>query len=265
MSPAGAGAPEPDFGVEFACASDIGGQEEQQDRVAAFESKDALLLVLADGLGGHEGGAMAAQAVVDVAQHLFADGEEDCPERLFERIAAVSNRRILEKAKKGRWHSASTCVLLHLTSSRASWAHIGDSRLYVFDNGKLASRTLDHSVVELLRLKGKINAEEMKFHPDRSRLLEALGNSAKPQMEIGGKDAAPEDSFLLCSDGLWENISDFDLERAMGAVNLQSGLDRLLRRAKSNGGVDCDNISVAAARYERYARSSISPWRMIFQ
>ena len=253
------------FAAEFACASDLGGREDQQDRVAAFRFGDALLLALADGMGGHEGGAMAAQAVIDAAERLIADGEEVSPERLLRRVAACANRRIAAKAEKRGWQSGSTCVLLHLEPSRATWAHIGDSRLYFFDNDRLAGRTLDHSLVENLRLKGKVSAEEMKSHPDRNRLLDALGVSPQPQIECGGRRTAPTDGFLLCSDGLWENVSDFDLERAMGAVNLQSGLDRLLRRAKGNGGVDCDNISVAAARYKRYALSSISPWRRIFK
>ena len=280
-------APESGFPLECACASDIGGREEQQDRVAVFRSENAVLLALADGLGGHEGGAAAAGAVIDAAQQAFAaagdthpgaardthlgatedthpaaeDAAEDThpaaedthPKQLLERVVLAANEQIRmqawTKASPGARQSGSTCVLLHLTAAKATWAHIGDSRLYFFSNGKLTGRSLDHSLVEILRLKGRISEQEMKSHPDRNRLLEALGMSSEPEPEIDQKPASPADGFLLCSDGLWEHLADSELEQAMAADELQTGLERLVSEARARGGKNGDNISVAAARF----------------
>ena len=302
---ASAFAPESGFPVECACASDIGGREEQQDRVAVFRSENAVLLALADGLGGHEDGAAAAGAVIDAAQQAFSavgaaagdthpgatedthpaaedthpgatedthpateDAAEDThpatedtqpatedthPKQLLERVVLAANEQIRmqawTKASSGARQSGSTCVLLHLTAAKATWAHIGDSRLYFFTNGKLTGRSLDHSLVEILRLKGRISEQEMKSHPDRNRLLEALGMSFEPEPEIDQKPASPADGFLLCSDGLWEHLADSELEQAMAADELQTGLDKLVSEARARGGKNGDNISVAAARF----------------
>ena len=261
---ASAFAPESVFPVECACASDIGGREEQQDRVAVFRSENAVLLALADGLGGHEDGAAAAGAVIDAAQQAFAAAqvaagdthpaaEDTHPKQLLERVVLAANEQIRmqawTKASPGARQSGSTCVLLHLTAAKATWAHIGDSRLYFFTNGKLTGRSLDHSLVEILRLKGRISEQEMKSHPDRNRLLEALGMSSEPEPEIDQKPASPADGFLLCSDGLWEHLADFELEQAMAADELQTGLDKLVSEARARGGKNGDNISVAAARF----------------
>ena len=271
MGGAGTFAPESGFPVECAWASDIGGREEQQDRVAVFRSENAVLLALADGLGGHEGGAAAAEAVIDAAQQAFAAAgdthartnetgdthrtatEDTHPKQLLERAVLAANEQIRMQAwtnaSTGARQSGSTCVLLHLTAAKATWAHIGDSRLYFFTHGKLTGRSLDHSVVEILRLKGRISEEAMKSHPDRNRLLEALGMSSGPEPEIDQKPTSPADGFMLCSDGLWEHLADFELEQAMAADELKAALERLVVEARTRGGKNCDNISVAAARF----------------
>ncbi len=257
--------PDSPFAPETALASLVGAREEQQDRVEIFRSGGECLLVLADGLGGHEGGAEAAQTVVDEAGRLFvgrgaaqsaaATGPLPAgPEQLLRDIACGAHWRMRRGAGVAAAGPGCTCLLLHLTRRRAIWAHVGDSRLYRFRDGRLSGRTLDHSVVELLRLKGRISEAEMKSHPDRNRLLEALGGSAPPRLEFDRKPARASDGFLLCSDGLWENVSDSQLEQAMRAGDLQAGLDGLVRRARATGGADCDNISVAAVRCQPLAR-----------
>ena len=243
---------------ETACFADIGGREEQQDRVATFERDDSRLLALADGVGGHEGGALAAQAAVDAAGELFHESNAETADEVrsllldivkaaHDRINALAAQRELSPASTPH----STCVLLHLSDTYAAWAHVGDSRLYRFANGRFKERTLDHSVVELMRLRGKITEEEMKTHPDQNRLCGALGGEAAPEPDVGSKDAEKDDGFLLASDGLWENVSDQELEAVFAAADLSDTLQRLILQAKANAGPSCDNISVAAARHRQ--------------
>ena len=236
---------------QTACLDDIGGREEQQDRVAVLGDGSTRLLALADGAGGHEGGALAAQALVDVAAESFPAFQrlsEGTPAHLLERVVLDAHDRINALGREHGMKPHSTCVLLHLDSEVAAWAHVGDSRLYRFAEGRLVERTLDHSIVELMRLQGRITEAEMKTHPDKNRLYEALGGDQQPQAEAGGKQIAAGDSFLLLSDGVWENVADADMEAAIQAEDLADALRHLVDTAKAHGGAACDNLSVAAAR-----------------
>ena len=192
------------------------------DRVIApfhvFCHGSKRLLALADGVGGHEGGAPAAQPLTNVAEESFRAFyrlSERTPADLLARIVLDAHERINAFGRGQGMKPHSTCVLLHLDSEAAAWAHVGDSRLYRFADGRLVERTLDHSIVELMRLQGRITEAEMKTHRDRNRLYEALGGDRPPQAEAGGKEVAAGDGFLLLSDGVWENVADADLQAAI--------------------------------------------------
>lgn len=249
---------------ETACRADIGGRDEQQDRVAVFASEEAQLLVLADGLGGHEGGALAAQAVIDVAHERFEVAGDGAPGELLKNIVESAHERILELGAEHGASPHSTCVLLHIDATRATWMHVGDSRLYRFESDHLAERTLDHSVVELMRLQGRIDEDEMKSHPDQNKLFEALGGDGSPHADMGEHAIAPGDGFLLASDGLWENVRDKELAAIFASRKLDRALKSLVAKATHRGGADCDNVSVAVARQGRSSSSVVSRVRRQF-
>ena len=240
---------------ETASNSDIGSREEQQDRVEVLEGRDFFLVTLADGMGGHEGGGLAAQAVVDAAREELTGGHSVSPIELLTSIVHKAHESLNAIGAARHISPHSTCVLLHLTSAAAAWAHVGDSRLYRFDNGRFVERTIDHSVVELMRLQGRITEEQMKTHPDQNRLYEALGGEETPEISIGQAEISEHDGFLLASDGLWENVSNKELEAVFEASDLQEALQGLVKCARARGGRRCDNISVAAARQQRANRS----------
>ena len=239
------------FNLEAASCVDIGGREEQQDRVAAFQCEDACLLVLADGMGGHEGGALAAQQVVDAAAACFqVAGAKTLTEgtELLTSIVNKAHEGINTIGAEKGISPHSTCVLLHVTDAVATWAHVGDSRLYRFDHGRFVERTIDHSIVELKRLQGRITEQEMKNHPDQNRLYEALGGDEPPQPDVGSNQAADGDGFLLVSDGIWAQVTNAQLEAVFSTNDLASALECLTRQAKECGGPDCDNLSAVACR-----------------
>lgn len=242
---------------ETAIWADMGGREEQQDRVAVFDHDGAQLLVIADGLGGHESGALAAQVVVDTArEHFFAHtGHLQDTAGQLDAIVASAHRRINAiESTAGRESPHSTCVLLHIADGMATWAHVGDSRLYRIEDGRLADRTIDHSVVEMMRLRGRITEEEMKTHPDQNRLYEALGGPATPRPDFDAKTVAAGDAFLLASDGVWEHVSNAELEKVFDVPDLTAALKGLVAGARSAGGPACDNLAVAAWRCGRPSR-----------
>lgn len=237
--------------IDTATCADIGGRDEQQDRVAVLHNGNAYLLVLADGMGGHKGGALAAQAVLDIAREELYGNLERTADGLLIAIAIGAHERINVVGAKHHISPHSTCVLLHLTENEANWAHVGDSRLYRFKRGRLIDRTVDHSVVELMRLQGRISDEEMKSHPDQNRLYEAVGGAELPNVDLDRAEVSKHDGFLLASDGLWENTLDRELEEVFAAEDLTEALEKLVVRAKARGGGACDNISVSAARFAR--------------
>ena len=244
---------------ETACLADIGGREDQQDRVVVLKGDGAHLLVLADGMGGHEGGALAAQAVVDAASDEFqalGGAVAGNPADLLASILASAHERVNALGAELGLKPHSTCVLLYIDLAATAWAHVGDSRLHRFADGRLAERTMDHSIVELMRLQGRITEEEMKTHPDKNRLYEALGGEQPPQSETGGKESAVGDGFLLASDGVWGNVTNADLEAVLQAEDLAEALRRLIERAKEQGGPDCDNLSAAVTRCRPSASSA---------
>lgn len=232
--------------------ADIGARNEQQDRAGVFEKDGACLIAVADGMGGHSGGALAAEAVVETARSLFeeSDGDADGP-ALLASIIGRAHERIVELGAERQLDPHTTCVLLHLTPAGAHWAHAGDSRLYRLADGRIAERTLDHSKVEQLRLEGRITEEEMATHPHQNWVLQALGGWDPPEISTGSAPPGADEAFLLATDGLWENVIPEDIEDAAGADDLAEALRRLVAVARETGGPRCDNITVAVARKRR--------------
>lgn len=234
----------------------IGGREEQQDSAAVLQSGDEALLVLADGMGGHAGGQLASAAVVATAERLWQDGADRSDPgafltRIFEEAHAEINRIGEERGINPR----STGVLVHLRDNKATWTHIGDSRLYRFRGTDVLGRTHDHSVVQMLRDMGKISEEEMGHHPDQNRLTHSLGGETDPEPEIETADVQPGDAFVLCSDGLWEMVSPEEMAAA-AAGDLKEQAGSLAAHANERAGAGSDNISIVMARVDERAAAA---------
>ena len=123
--------------------------------------------------------------------------------------------------------------------------------MYRIEDGRLADRTIDHSVVEMMRLRGRITEEEMKTHPDQNRLYEALGGPQMPRPDFDAKTVAAGDAFLLASDGVWEHVSNTEIEKVFDVPDLTAALKDLVAGARFAGGTACDNLAVAAWRCRR--------------
>ena len=195
---------------QAAKAAAIGGRKEQQDRVELFEARDGSerLLALTDGMGGHSGGALAAEALVTTARELWQKHliNPTAADLLLSAIIESAHQRINAIGEEKGLSPRATAVLLHLTDDKAHWTHVGDSRLYRFRGGDLLGRTHDHSVVQMLVDLGKVAEQEMGTHPDQNRLTQSLGGDKDPEPEPDAAEVAVGDGFLLCSDGLWEQV-----------------------------------------------------------
>ncbi|MDR2015075.1 MAG: protein phosphatase 2C domain-containing protein [Azoarcus sp.] len=241
--------------VETSVARHIGDRREQQDRVAVLTHPlhpGALLIVLADGMGGHSGGAMAAEQVMLAAQQnleAFSPATEQ-PGQLLSTVVqdAHSSIRLSRFASEQDPHS--TIVAFMLYRGRVYWAHCGDSRLYHFRNRRLMLRTRDHSLVEELQRRGKLTEEEALHHPQRNVLVSCLGSDRAPLADTGScSNVVAGDHFLLCSDGLWNYFSDEELTDTLSSLSASDAAQRLLdltRRRSQGGG---DNISFVIVKF----------------
>ena len=190
-------------------ASQQGGRHEQQDRWAVFEppGKNGLLAVLADGMGGHVGGALGAQIVIDIAcafvQNPPAALRTD-PSAELDQLCQRMHEAINRQSETAR----STVVMVWIDRNQAYWLNIGDSRLYHFRDGQRLMRTRDHSAVQLLMDLGEINESEMATHPAQNRLYRSMGGEDAPKPDVGRFSIRSGDLLALCSDGVWEHVTE---------------------------------------------------------
>lgn len=236
----------------FDLATDIGGRKEQQDRAQVLTvtgRDDEYLLVLADGMGGRQQGAVAAQAVVDSAREAFGRMHGDDPRGFLTDLCLAAHQAILDIGARNATNPGSTCTVLYLKTDEAYWAHVGDSRLYHFHAGRLLTRTRDHTVAELL-------GEDTGTRPD-NRLYMCLGGQNVVEPEIGASAVGENDWFLLCSDGLWNQIDSAEMAERLGDVASADAASSLVSLAATRGGTLSDNVSLVLARYDQAAPQTL--------
>jgi protein phosphatase len=209
----------------------------------------APLFAVADGMGGAQAGEVASRMAVEAFER--ADESGAAPEELLRRTAQEANREIFDLAQGDSSRSGMgttlTAALLH--GDEISFGHVGDSRAYVFREGKLKQITNDHSLVEELRRQGKLTRDQAAEHPQRSVITRALGPEPNVDVDTMTFSARPGDVFLLCSDGLTTMLEDEDVAAILARESdLHKAARRLVRAANERGGRD--NITVVLFRLE---------------
>jgi serine/threonine protein phosphatase PrpC len=204
-----------------------GARDYNEDRIG-YTGAATGYWALADGLGGHRGGARAAEIGVEAG---LASLEQSSAPRLEDRLKqAVSDAhariRAIQKIEPAHSGMRTTLVLLGISGDDLVWAHCGDSRLYHFRDGRVLWRTRDHSVVQLLVSAGEIAENEMTKHPERSRLISCLGGDNSLLISAKGAGTPPRagDVLLLASDGMWEHFEGWQLEAAVARCSTPEGL-----------------------------------------
>lgn len=226
-----------------------GGREYNEDFVGSSMTPDGAVLTCADGLGGHKGGDIASRIVVDT---MLTEPYDDAPDDrawLDERINAANQVITDRQAELGN-KMKSTVVALKISGFSATWAHLGDSRLYYIRDNAVVHVTEDHSVAFKKYKAGEISRAAIATDEDQPSLLRALGNSGRLRPEFGSPDnpLAVGDAFLLCTDGFWEYVQDqeilFDYLKTNSA---QTWAELLLLRVMDRLKDDSDNLSVITA------------------
>jgi serine/threonine protein phosphatase PrpC len=237
-------------------ASHIGNRKYNQDRVAYAYSNDALLLVLADGMGGHLHGELAAGAIIDTFIESFelqAYPHIADPNAFISGTMRLANERIMNfpHDKASGSFPGSTCVAALIQDGQLYRGHAGDSRLYLLRDSAVLAKTRDHSVVQHWIDKGMMTAEEARIHPQRNQITNCLGGIEDAFHVEMGKPAGLQsgDVLLLGSDGLWGPFSDDDLMQAFATTPVDQALDNLIARALEREKGRSDNITGLVVRW----------------
>lgn len=244
-------------------SSRYGTRPYNQDRLAYSYSKDALLLVIADGMGGHRHGEVAAQLAVKSLTDAFQ--EEAQPvlkspakflnahiQAIHDAIGSLTLSNDLLEAPR------TTIVAAILQHGAMYCAHVGDSRLYHFRDGKLLYRTEDHSIVQALNRKGIISKQEMLTHPDRNKVYNCLGGDKIPQIDIAQTQNLKDgDTLLLCTDGLWASLGDDDISEILYNDAVSKAIPNLIALAEKLNGEDSDNISAIGMQWGESPQSEL--------
>ncbi|HYY49096.1 MAG TPA: Stp1/IreP family PP2C-type Ser/Thr phosphatase [Thermoplasmata archaeon] len=220
------------------------------------EPRTRLLLMVADGMGGHKRGDVASRtAVRAVARTLLPllTGEDNIPRATYDRElrAAVSNANhaIFEEARRHpECEGMGTTLSLAVVDGRhLHVANVGDSRTYIINLREILQVTRDHSLVQELVDRGELMPEEARHHPRKNVITMALGVYDEVTPDIGTLTTEPGDMVLLCCDGLVNHVEDEEIQRVvMEARDPQSACETLIALANKGGGTD--NISVIVAR-----------------
>ena len=232
--------------------SRVGKRRTNQDRVAYSYTRDALLLVLADGMGGHLYGEVAAQISVQFIAQSFqqeARPKVSDPILFLSRVLSNAHHAILDYAFDKQLSDVprTTIVACLIQDGVAHWAHAGDSRLYLIRRNKVFAQTRDHSRVQLMLDQGLLDAEAAASHPGRNRIFSCLGGNHPPQIEFSrGASLANGDVIAICSDGVWGPLEPETLVKSLADGRVMESVPKVMNEAELLGGHQCDNMTLIA-------------------
>lgn len=207
------------------------GNEDSMFPKSSGESDSEVLVIVADGMGGHVAGEVASRIAINAAASTDVDPSD--------RVAA-GNRAIREEVARdpSLEGMGTTMTLLQIEDGVATLGHVGDSRAYLLRDGELSQLTEDHTVAAEYVAQGQLTPEEAATHPQRHMLVRTLGLTRFVNVDEVKLDLAPGDRILLCSDGLTEMVRDGAIASTLGEGTPDEVVWRLVEMANDAGGVD---------------------------
>jgi len=245
-------------GIEVSSQSDIGCvRTNNEDSFGYWEPEDdgqflrkGRVAVVADGMGGYEGGQEASRLAVETLVAVYRDfGGDDPQEALVEALQAAHEQiRQYSFAHPELRGMGTTCTAAAIVQDALYYVHVGDTRLYLIRDGQITKVTRDHSYVGRLVEAGMISQEQAENHPQRNILTAALGTNPDLIMDSPGhpEPLRPEDVLLICSDGLWGQVRDSEILDSVENKSAEQAGRELIKLARERGGPD--NITVEILR-----------------
>lgn len=239
--------------LEYSTITNKGDRSVNEDSIAVIPSgKSGFACILCDGLGGHGMGDVASGCVCDTFRNMLLGTTEMSGFLPVALRCAQANLMREQIRLNATTKMKTTAVALAVDDKKAYVAHIGDSRLYIFRKNKVMTRTLDHSVPQMLALCREIREDEIRNHPERSSVLRVMGIEWEKDMFDVMKPVPLRkcDAFLLCSDGFWELITEEKMcEYIKNSDSADEWLGMMTKEVRKNGkGREMDNYSAIAIR-----------------
>lgn len=239
------------IGLCFAQISDIGGRESNQDALASARQDDLACFVVSDGAGGHAGGEVASEivvkSVIDSFLRELSFGVRALQSYVDQAIVRVAQGKIDERLAD--MSATVATVLIDQKNRYALWAHMGDTRVYLFRQRKLRSMTKDHSLIQQFIDAGYSRPDQARTHPQRNVLFAAIGTEGdtNPAVTPDVIEIEDGDAFLICTDGFWEWITEDEMEQTLAAAtnadDWLAGMCRIAAMNSSTSGKPRDNYS----------------------
>ena len=236
--------------------SKVGDRKGNEDRVGYTYSRDVLLMVIADGMGGHLQGEVAAEIAVTEITRRFQQEARNKLKKPFDFLVSAiqsAHRAIVSHAVEENLLECprTTCVACVVQNGYAFWAHAGDSRLYVLRRGQLVAATSDHSKIQQMIDAGQITVEQAARHPDRNKIFSCLGGVVPPQNDIGREvKLETGDTIMLSTDGFWAQIPANILANMLTKQTVTALMPGLLNEAHRRANGESDNLTVVAMTWE---------------
>ena len=233
----------------------IGMRDTNQDRAVHVSTEEAMLLTVADGMGGYQGGEIAAEIAVGSIWHSFSAEAQPTlaePEAFLERALLRAHDAIRAYARERSLPEVPRTVVVTCVVQQgcAWWSHVGDSRLYLIRDGRIEAQTRDHSSVQQLVDSGEIDSAQAYQLQQSSQMLQSLGAPSAPQPGPGAHARLHrDDRLLLCSDGFWGPLRSGQLITALKAHSLKRAIVELSDMAERRAGAHGDNLTVLAVHW----------------
>ena len=233
----------------------IGMRKTNQDYAVHDATGEALLLIVADGMGGYYGGQLAAEIAVGSIWHSFCSEAQprlSAPDVFLQRAIARAHTAIRRYARERQLPEGPRTVLVVsvVQDGRAWWNHVGDSRLYLVREGRIEAQTRDHTRVQALVDSGDVPPERAYGHPASYPILQSLGAPDEPEPGPGASARLQaDDILLLCSDGFWGPLRSGQLLEGLRRPSLRQSIAELSDTAERRAGSNGDNLTVLALRW----------------
>lgn len=245
--------------LDIAHFTETGGRLSNQDALASASEDELSCFVVADGTGGHAGGEIAANLVTSGIIERFKQEASFSARALASYIdSAITQvtKTQQQDEKLSNMSATVATVLIDQQNRCALWAHLGDTRIYLFRAGKIQSISKDHSLAQRLVDAGYIEYAQIRLHPQRSVLFAAIGAQGDTEMEVTSEAMTLQDgdAFFICTDGYWEWLPDHDIEQCLASTQSSSAclgrMNAIAGQNIGNASVNRDNFSAFVIRIE---------------
>ncbi len=238
--------------MKIGASSDVGlKRETNQDNYLILDDKITLGIV-ADGMGGHNGGEIASKMAVEIISNKLLEGqfknESEISKAIKESIESANTNIYLESVKNEKLKGMGTTVTLaYIIGDKLYIGHVGDSRAYIIRDNEMNQITWDHSYVNELIKSGSITREEAKNHPKKNVITRAVGTSSILEVDLYWENIGKDDIILLCSDGLTNMVEEEDILSVFkNNYSMENSCNILINMANNRGGKD--NITIVAMK-----------------